>query len=59
MASPHGLTYGHGGNNGDFVCRFDVYDEHDVGFIVFTNADTGAKLMGDLRRFLILGESSP
>ncbi|MEO0424134.1 MAG: serine hydrolase [Pseudomonadota bacterium] len=58
MESPQGLTYGHGGNNGDFVCMFEVYDEHDVGFIVFTNADTGAKLMSDLRRFLIVGDSS-
>ncbi|MEM9385681.1 MAG: serine hydrolase [Pseudomonadota bacterium] len=58
MESPYGLTYGHGGNNGDFVCLFEVYDEHDVGFIVFTNADTGAKLVQGLRKFLIVGEGS-
>ena len=36
-----GNTFGHGGNNGDFKCYFEIYDELKMGYILFTNADTG------------------
>ncbi len=55
MESPYGRVYGHGGNNGNFVCMFEAYDEHNMGFIVFTNADTGAQVVNALRRYLIVG----
>jgi CubicO group peptidase (beta-lactamase class C family) len=54
--SPYGLVFGHGGNNGDFRCTFEVYDELRSGFIVFTNADTGGPLLFDLAQFLVEGK---
>ncbi|MEM8983814.1 MAG: serine hydrolase [Pseudomonadota bacterium] len=55
MNSPFGLVYGHGGNNGNFTCHFEVYPDHDIGFAVFTNADTGSLLVDALREYLIIG----
>ncbi|MEM1264157.1 MAG: serine hydrolase [Pseudomonadota bacterium] len=57
MNSPYGLVYGHGGNNGNFTCHFELYPEHDVGFVVFTNADTGSLLIDALREYLIIGNA--
>lgn len=54
--SPHGLVWGHGGNNGDFVCMFEIYDEHDSGWIVFTNGHSGIQLVDALREYLIIGD---
>jgi CubicO group peptidase (beta-lactamase class C family) len=53
--SPHGLVIGHGGNNGDFRCNFEVYDELDTGYVVFTNANTGGPLLFDLAQLLVEG----
>jgi len=57
MNTPYGLAYGHGGNNNDFVCQFEIYQEHDLGFIVFTNSSTGAKFYEKLREYLIIGKA--
>ena len=57
MDSPHGQVYGHGGDNGDFKCLFEVYREHDAGFVVFTNSSEGHLLCSALRRLLIIGRS--
>lgn len=54
--SPHGLVFGHGGNNGDFRCSFEIYDELGTGFIVFTNADTAEPFLYDLMYFLVEGK---
>ena len=54
--SPYGLVFGHGGNNGNFVSMFEIYDEHDMGYIVFTNSNTGQSLIEHLREFLIIGQ---
>ncbi|WP_264758367.1 serine hydrolase domain-containing protein [Neolewinella persica] len=54
--SPYGLVFGHGGNNGDFRCQFEVYDELKMGYIIFTNSSTGGPLNFDLFRFLVEGE---
>jgi CubicO group peptidase (beta-lactamase class C family) len=56
MNSPEGLVFGHGGNNGDFMCNFEAYDAHDAGFIVFTNGNAGIRLINALREFLVIGE---
>ena len=56
LQSPYGLVYGHGGSNGDFKCRFEIYRDHDLGFVVFTNGSEGEHLYEALRRFLILGK---
>ncbi len=53
--SPYGLVFGHGGNNGDFRCTFEMYDDLKTGYIMFTNANTGGPLLFDLIRFLIEG----
>jgi CubicO group peptidase (beta-lactamase class C family) len=55
--TPHGLAYGHGGSNGDFNCLFEVYDEHNAGFIIFTNNDTGTSFYKHLHQYLITGKS--
>ncbi|MEM6395080.1 MAG: serine hydrolase [Bacteroidota bacterium] len=54
--SPHGLVFGHGGNNGDFRCSFEMYDELRAGFIAFTNADTAGPFLYDLAQFLFEGK---
>ncbi|MEM9529713.1 MAG: serine hydrolase [Pseudomonadota bacterium] len=56
MNSPFGPAVGHGGNNGDFTCLFEIYPEQQVGFAVFTNADTGSLLASALRDYLIVGQ---
>lgn len=58
MKSPHGLAYGHGGNNGNFTCQFELYPEHQMGFVVFTNADTGSLLVNALREYLVIGAAT-
>ena len=55
MNSPFGLAYGHGGNNGNFTCMFELYPDHGMGFVVFTNADTGSLLVNALREYLVVG----
>lgn len=55
MNSPYGLAYGHGGNNGNFTCQFELYPDHQIGFVVFTNADTGSLLVNALREYLVIG----
>lgn len=53
--SPFGLVFGHGGNNGDFRCMFEMYDNLKTGYIVFTNANTAGPLIFDLKNFLVEG----
>ncbi len=53
--SPFGLVFGHGGNNGDFRCMFEMYDDLRTGYIVFTNANTAGPLLFDLKNFLVEG----
>jgi CubicO group peptidase (beta-lactamase class C family) len=54
--SPYGLVFGHGGNNGDFRCTFEMYDELKTGYIMFTNANTAEPLLFDLSKFLVEGK---
>ncbi len=55
--SPHGLVFGHGGNNGDFRCIFDMYDDLDMGYIIYTNANTAGPLLYDATNFLVEGRN--
>lgn len=55
MNSPHGKTIGHGGSNGDFMCIFEIYEDHDMGFIIFTNSETGVGFYQTMRDYLITG----
>lgn len=55
--TPLGPAFGHGGNNGDFKCEFKVYQDLKMGFIIFTNSNTGDQLATwALEQFLITGK---
>lgn len=54
--SPFGLAFGHGGNNGDFKCLALMYQDLNMGFVVFTNSNTGDRLHDDLVEYLITGK---
>lgn len=56
--SPFGKVVGHGGNNGDFKCLFEVYQDLDMGYVVFTNSSMGDQLAGDLAEFLVEGHGN-
>ncbi|WP_299443106.1 serine hydrolase [uncultured Aquimarina sp.] len=54
--TPFGATFGHGGNNGDFKCLARMYQDLDMGFVVFTNSNNGDQLYNGLIEFLISGK---
>ncbi|MEM7373572.1 MAG: serine hydrolase domain-containing protein [Bacteroidota bacterium] len=54
--TPYGDMYGHGGNNGDFRCQFEIFDDDKLGFAIFTNGSNGHLLIKALREFLITGK---
>jgi CubicO group peptidase (beta-lactamase class C family) len=53
--TPYGKTFGHGGNNGDFTCHFEVYKDLRAGYAIFTNSNTSYPLLSVMRNFLIEG----
>ena len=53
--SPFGPVLEHGGNNGNYKCKFQVYDDLDLGFVVYANSNYGDKLHQALQAFLITG----
>lgn len=55
--SPFGLAYGHGGNNGDFTCLYQIYQDHDSGFVIFTNSDNGTAMYKQMHQYLIYGKA--
>ncbi len=54
--SPYGLVFGHGGNNGDFRCGFEIFKDLNMGYVIFTNANTAYPLIEALPRFLVEGK---
>jgi len=54
--TPFGKSFGHGGNNGDFKCRFEVYKDLKMGYVIFTNSNTSDELLEHLRDFLVEGK---
>ena len=56
--SPYGKVFGHGGNNGDFQCLFEVYKDLKMGYIVFANSDMGHHLHKGLAEFLVEGKKT-
>ncbi|SFM80085.1 CubicO group peptidase, beta-lactamase class C family [Chitinophaga sp. YR627] len=54
--TPWGRSFGHGGNNGDFKCLFEVYKDLKAGYVFFTNSNTSDALIDDMRKFLIEGK---
>ena len=55
--SPLGQVFGHGGNNGDFRCQFEVYKESKMGFAIFTNSSTAYPLLDKMKLFLVEGKN--
>lgn len=53
--TPFGKSFGHGGNNGDFKCKFEVYKDLKMGYVVFTNSNTSDALLEAIRQFLVEG----
>lgn len=51
-----GDTFYHGGNNGDFKCQFEIYDKLKMGYIVYTNSDTGSELTMDAWQIFVEGK---
>lgn len=54
--TPFGKTFGHGGNNGDFQCHFEVYKDLKMGYVVFTNSNNGYQMLKFLRELLVEGK---
>jgi len=54
--TPFGKSFGHGGNNGDFKCRFEVYKDLKMGYAIFTNSNTSDALLEHIREFLVEGK---
>lgn len=54
--TPFGKSFGHGGNNGDFKCRFEVYKDLKMGYVIFTNSNTSDQLLNVIRQFLVEGK---
>ncbi len=48
----------HGGNNGDYDCKFVILPEHQMGFAVFTNSNLGDEFNRLLELYLLRGESA-
>jgi CubicO group peptidase (beta-lactamase class C family) len=54
--TPYGKTFGHGGNNGDFKCYFEVYKDLRMGYVIFTNSDTSDPLLAAMRKVMVEGK---
>ena len=54
--TPFGKSFGHGGNNGDFKCKFEVYKDLKMGYAVFTNSNTSDVFLEAIRQFLVEGK---
>nr|WP_299382282.1 serine hydrolase [Allomuricauda sp.] len=52
----YGDTFYHGGNNGDFKCQFEIYDKLKMGYIIYTNSDTGSELTIDAWQIFVEGK---
>jgi hypothetical protein len=57
--TPYGKSFGHGGNNGDFKCKFEVYKDLKMGYAIFTNSNTSDQLLENLRKLLVEGKEKP
>ena len=57
--TPFGKSFGHGGNNGDFKCKFEVYKDLKMGYAIFTNSNTSDVLLESLRKVLVEGKDAP
>ena len=51
--TPFGKSFSHGGNNGDYKCRFKVYKDLKMGYAIFTNSNTSDVLLQNMDQFLV------
>jgi CubicO group peptidase (beta-lactamase class C family) len=56
--TPFGKSFGHGGNNGDFKCRFEVFKDLKMGYAIFTNSSTSDQLLEAMPKFFVEGSGS-
>ena len=56
LHTEHGKVFGHSGSNGDFKCLFVVYEELGMGYIMFTNSNTGDVLTDVMSQLLVEGK---
>lgn len=49
----HGKLIGHGGNNGDYDCKFAYNPEQKFAYIIFTNSNLGDEFIRALEQFLL------
>jgi CubicO group peptidase (beta-lactamase class C family) len=56
--SPYGLVIGHGGSTSTgFTCYFNIFQDLNMGYAIFTNSDTGEILVqSPIMEFLITGK---
>lgn len=54
--TPFGKSFGHGGNNGDFTCNFEVFMDAKMGYVIFTNSNSSDVLLQRMRNFLVEGK---
>ena len=50
-----GNTFNHGGNNGDFKCLFEIFQDLKMGYVIYTNSDSGSELGADITYLLVEG----
>ena len=48
-----GKVMAHGGNNGDYDCKFEYFSEKKCGYVIFTNSNLGDEFLRELDLFLI------
>ncbi|MDC8004345.1 serine hydrolase [Aureisphaera galaxeae] len=53
--TPDGKIIGHGGNNGDFNCKYAYILGEQVGYVAFANNNLGEDFVRDLELFLFRG----
>ena len=54
--TPYGPMIEHGGNNGDFRCKFGVFPEGKKGYAIYTNGNIGFRLAASVEFMLVAGE---
>ncbi|MEM7572204.1 MAG: serine hydrolase [Bacteroidota bacterium] len=50
-----GRLYEHGGNNGDFHCKFGIIPERGDGYVIFTNSNNGERLVRAFELLMLEG----
>ena len=53
--TPQGKIVGHGGNNGDFDCKYSYMPDKKVGYVAFTNSNLGDEFIRLLELYVFRG----